>query len=114
MPARASARLQRLTATVLPADTLTVELVQADETRPSSSSKRPAKATVFHPRRFPQARMLPHAYWTPRSSSWRRSAGIGGFENKSSTGQNSCIPIVSECGSDDDSERGSARPVLGD
>jgi hypothetical protein len=29
-------------------------------------------------------------------------------------GADSCMPILSNCGSDDDSERGLARPILGD
>jgi hypothetical protein len=35
------------------AETITVELIQADETQPSSSSEWPSKPSVIHPHRFP-------------------------------------------------------------
>jgi hypothetical protein len=42
-------------------DTVTIELGEADETSAIAIVRWPAKATVFHPRRFRLARILLHA-----------------------------------------------------
>jgi hypothetical protein len=56
-------------------DAIVIELVHADETPAVVIVRRPAKPTIFHPRRFPSGADAAAVYWPPRSSSWRRSEG---------------------------------------
>jgi hypothetical protein len=60
-------------------DTVTIELVEADETPVVVIVRWPAKATVSHPRRFRLARILLPAS-SPPSSSWRSFDGSNGYE----------------------------------
>jgi hypothetical protein len=66
----------QLTAT----DTITIELVEADETPAVVIVRWPAKPTVFHPRRFPSGADTAAASSLPPWSNWRNSDGRGGYE----------------------------------
>jgi hypothetical protein len=61
-------------------DTLAIELGEAVETPAIVIVRWPAKATVFHPRRFCLARILLPASSPPPSWGWRSFDGRNGCE----------------------------------
>jgi hypothetical protein len=61
-------------------ESITIELVEADQTRAVVIVRWPTKASVFHPRRFPGAADVQHASSLPQSYGWQRSNGSAGCQ----------------------------------
>lgn len=57
--------------------TITIELVEADETPAVVIVRWPSKPTVFHPRRFPSPLTMRPGHLRPLRYGWQRSGGSG-------------------------------------
>ncbi len=65
---------------ITPSDTVAIELIEADETSSVVIIRWPLKATVLHPRRFPDTAAVIVRQFAGRPRRWPESERAGGFD----------------------------------